>query len=97
MKDILMFMMQSCPHCKLAFRFQDELLAEHPEWKDIPLKMIDEREEAALADSYDYYYVPTYFVDGVKIHEGHAEKEDVEKVFRAAVGETVEADSHTAL
>lgn len=87
MKEILLFMMESCPHCKLARRFQDELLAEHPEWKDIPFKMVDERVEKALADSYDYYYVPTYYVDGVKVHEGHAEREDVERVFRIAMGE----------
>ena len=84
MKDILLFYLPGCPHCKLALRFQEELLAEHPEWKDIPFKMVDEAKEAALADTYDYYYVPTYYVDGKKVHEGHAEKHDVEKVFRLA-------------
>lgn len=85
MKEILLFKLASCPHCKLALKLMEELTAEHPEWKDVPVKIVDEREEAALADSYDYYYVPTYYVDGVKVHEGHAEKEDVEKVYRAAV------------
>lgn len=28
-----------------------------------------------------------YYVDGVKVHEGHAERADVEAVFRAAAGE----------
>ena len=46
--------------------------------------MVDESREAALADTYDYYYVPTYYVGGKKVHEGHAEKCDVEKVFRLA-------------
>ena len=50
--------------------------------------MVDERREAALADSYDYYYVPSYYVNGKKLHEGHAEKADVEAVYRAALGET---------
>ena len=68
MKDILLFYLPGCPHCKLALRFQEELLAEHPAWKDIPFKMVDESREAALADT----------------HEGHAEKPDVEKVFRLA-------------
>lgn len=85
MKDILMFKLASCPHCKLALRFMDELTAEHPAWKDVPLRIVDEREEAALAGSYDYYYVPAYYVDGVKVHEGHAERDDVERVFRAAL------------
>ena len=89
MKEILMFKLAGCPHCKLALALQEALLAERPEWREIPLRIVDEREEKALADSYDYYYVPCYYVDGVKVHEGHAEKEDVERVFRTAAGEPV--------
>ena len=84
MKDILMFILPNCPHCKLALRCQEELLAEHPQWKAIPIRIVDERKEAAFADAHDYYYVPTWYVDGVKVFEGHAEKEDVEKVLRQA-------------
>ena len=85
MKDILLFYLPGCPHCKLALRLQEELLAEHPEWRDIPFQKVDESRAPALADAYDYYYVPTYYVDGRKVHEGHAERADVEKVFRLAV------------
>ena len=85
MSEILMFTLKGCPHCRLALQFQDQLLEEHPEWRDIPLRIVDERQEKALADSYDYYYVPCYYVDGKKIHEGHAEREDVEQVFRTAM------------
>lgn len=48
--------------------------------------MVDEAAEPAYADTFDYYYVPCYYVDGVKVHEGHAERADVEAVFRAAAG-----------
>lgn len=89
MKEILIFKLKGCPHCKLALALQEELLAEHPEWREIPLRIVDEREEKAFADGYDYFYVPCYYVDGVKVHEGHAEKDDVEKVFRVAAGEAV--------
>lgn len=85
MKEILLFQLKGCPHCRLALKLQEALLEEHPEWRDIPLRIIDERKEKALADRYDYYYVPCYYVDGVKVHEGHAEREDIEKVFQAAV------------
>lgn len=85
MKEILLFKLKGCPHCRLALKLQEQLLEEHPEWRDIPLRVIDEREEKALADQYDYYYVPCYYVDGVKVHEGHAEREDIEKVFQAAL------------
>lgn len=87
MKEILMFTMAGCPHCKLALQYQEELLASHPEWEEVPLRIVDETVERALADQYDYYYVPTYFVDGEKVQEGHAEREDVERVFLRAVGE----------
>ena len=42
MKDVLLFKLTYCPHCRLALRFQEELLAEHPEWRDIPVRVIDE-------------------------------------------------------
>ena len=40
------------------------------------------RQSAALAEQYDYYYVPSYFVGKDKLFEGHAEKSDVEAVFK---------------
>lgn len=91
MKEVILFKLAGCPHCKLALRLQEELFAAHPAWRDVPLRVVDEAEETALADSYDYFYVPTYYVDGVKVHEGHAEREDVEKVFRTAAEDGVRA------
>lgn len=87
MKDVLLFKLAGCPHCKLALKMQEALFQEHPEWREIPLKIVDEAEEAELANSFDYYYVPTYYVNGKKVHEGHAEREDVERVFRLAAEE----------
>ena len=84
MKEILMFILPDCPHCVLALRFQNELLEEHPEWRAIPLRIVDERREAAFADAHDYWYVPTWYVGEKKVFEGHAEKPDVERVFRLA-------------
>ena len=85
MKELTMFMLPNCPHCKLALKFAEELIAENPEYGKIPVKMIDENKESALADKYDYYYVPSYFIGDTKLFEGHAEKADVEKVFKAAL------------
>ena len=91
MKDVILFKLTYCPHCKLALRLQEELFQAHPEWRDIPLQMIDEAEEPELANSYDYYYVPTYDVGGEKVHEGHAEREDIERVFCLAAEEPAAA------
>lgn len=82
MKELTLFMLPKCPHCKLAFKFQEELMAENPEYQNIKINMIDESVETELANSYDYYYVPCYFVGKEKLFEGHAEKADVEAVFK---------------
>ena len=87
MKEILMFILPGCPHCRLALRDQERLLEEHPEWRDIPLRIVDESREAAFADAHDYYFVPTWYVDGEKVFEGHAEAEDVARVWKLAAGE----------
>lgn len=84
MKPIKMFMMKTCPYCRRAFGWMDEVKAEHPEYEALDITMIDEREEPETANQYDYYYVPTYYVDGLKVHEGAATKEIVEQVFAQA-------------
>lgn len=85
MKEILLFVMKGCPHCARALKLQEELLAEHPQWQEIPLRVVDERQEKALADAYDYYYVPCYYVGDEKLHEGRAGREDIERVFQTAL------------
>lgn len=85
MKEIKLFMFEGCPHCALARKCIGELLASHPEYKKVPFEMIDEHVHPEIADKFDYYYVPTFYVGGKKIHEGHAEMADVERVFKAAL------------
>ena len=86
MKEILMFVQDGCPHCKRALKWNEVLTEKfHPEWKNVPICMVDENVEKEYAESFDYYYVPTYYVDGVKIHEGPVTQQDVEKVFAAAL------------
>ena len=83
MKDITMFMFDECPHCQLADKFIRELQQEE-QYKDLVINRINEKKQPEVADQYDYWYVPTFYVDGEKVHEGHAEKEDVRKVFDKA-------------
>lgn len=84
MKPILMFMMKTCPHCQRAFAWMDEVKQEHPEYAGIEVTMVDEREQPQLAGKYDYYYVPTFYIEGQKVHEGVASKEIIEHVFADA-------------
>ena len=87
MKPVKLFYLKNCPFCRKALRYIDEVKAAHPELAAVDIELIEESEQPAVADGYDYYYVPTFYVDGVKVHEGHAERADVEAVFRAAAGE----------
>ena len=68
----------------MANKFMKKVFKENPEYKDVPLRIVDENVEKAFVNQYDYYYVPTYFVDGKKVHEGVPTKEIVEAVFKSA-------------
>jgi glutaredoxin len=81
-----MFTMASCPYCQKAHRYMRELFEKRPEYKDIELTVVDETQQPEIANKYDYYFVPTYYVEDVKVHEGAASPEDVEYVFRTAYG-----------
>lgn len=81
-----MFTMAGCPYCVMARRWMRELLEEHPEYHDIEIKIVDELLHPKYADKFDYYHVPTYYVDGVKVHEGVPTKEIIEKVYKEAYG-----------
>jgi len=86
MKKITLFTMKSCPYCKAALRFMDDLFAENPQYKSLEIENIDEREHPQIAAAYDYYYVPTYYVGDEKLHEGAASLDKVRRVFDAALG-----------
>jgi len=85
MKKILMFKMTGCPHCARAFRDMETLFNEKPAYRDIPLEIVDEVENPDYANQFDYYYVPTYYVDGKKMAEGVLSKEDIRAVFESAL------------
>ena len=52
---------------------------------DIDITSYADLFDSALADSLDYYYVPTFCVNGQKIHEGVPTKEKIRAVYEAAL------------
>lgn len=84
MKPVTLFKMTSCPHCQRAFAWMEEVFQQNPEYRNVPLTVVDEVEEPELADTYDYYYVPTYYIGDEKVHEGVASLDIVRKVFADA-------------
>ena len=63
----------------------DELYAENDAYKALEIEKIDELVHPDIAEKYDYYYVPTYFVGDKKQHEGAASLEKIRRVFDLAI------------
>ena len=68
MKKLTIFYLEGCPYCAAARRALKEL-SEEPVSVTAEIEWIDERAEAALADRYDYYYVPAVFDGERKLYE----------------------------
>lgn len=85
MKKIILFMIPSCPYCKKAIAAKEKLCEENNAYRQIEFETIDEQANPALADRYDYFYVPCFYVGGEKVHEGAADEADVRAVLDAAL------------
>lgn len=84
MKSVTMFVLEACPYCREALVWMEELQKEEPKYSDLEIIKIDERRQSKIANLYDYYYVPCYYVDGRKVHEGAATKAIVKEVLENA-------------
>lgn len=84
-KRVKMMMLDTCPHCAHAIELINELKKEHPEYNEVEIETIEENREAGKTQGYDYWYVPTFFVDDVKMHEGVPTKDKIERVFIEAL------------
>lgn len=85
MKKITYFYLENCPHCKKANKILDTLLSQ-PQYAGIEIEYIEERKQADIANSYDYYYVPCFYIGKEKLHEGAVSEEDIKKVLNKALG-----------
>ena len=47
------------------------LLQEHPDFRETPITWIEESEQPILADSYDYWRVPSIFMGDEKLFEAN--------------------------
>ena len=85
MKPVIMFVTEWCPYCKKALAWMETIKTQNPEYTGIDIKIIDEELKPDIAKQYNYYYVPTYYVDGVKVHEGVASKNIIHGIFEKAL------------
>lgn len=75
MKELKIFILENCPFCKRALAYLEQY-----DLKDVKVKLIDERKESAIANEYDYYFVPSFFLNEEKIHEGAIDEEGMRKL-----------------
>jgi thioredoxin 1 len=88
MGTIIILVTSWCPYCRRALSWIDELKKDNPEYSKVEIKIIDEETEPEAARKYDYYYVPTFYVDDEKIYEGVPSREIVRTVFEKALNKT---------
>ena len=85
MKPIKLFYLENCRFFKKAFQYIKDLQEEHPELRAVEIETIEESKEPEVANQYDYYYVPTFYINEVKEHEAGIFKNEVEALLRKAL------------
>ena len=85
MKKIKLFYQERGPFCIRAFKYINELKEENSEYNKIELERIDELIYPDIADKFDYYYVPTFYLNGEKVHEGGIKKDEVKAILDKAL------------
>lgn len=80
------FILENCPYCKRARGYIKQLKEEDERYQKIDIEYIDEAKEEELANSYDYYYVPSFFDGDRKLHEGAINKDEVKQLFDEYLG-----------
>ena len=69
MKKLKIFIQKQCPYCRAALQYLAKL-QEAPRYQAIEVELVDELQEKEYANSYDYFYVPSFYYQETKIHEG---------------------------
>lgn len=91
MKYVMMFYREDCGYCDMARRALVELRDELPGLDLTRIQMVEETLEPDFADQFDYYAVPTFYLDGEKLFEAHIGmryedmKREVRRVIEAAL------------
>ncbi len=85
MKKITLFIQPRCPFCVKALKYIESAKAQYPELRDIEIEIHDELLEPDYADQFDYYYVPTFYLGGEKLHEGGIYADEVVELLRKAL------------
>ena len=85
MRSLQIFYQKDCPHCQKAFKFIEELKEEKDIYRLIEPRLVEETLEVDYAEMFDYFLVPTFYIDELKVHEGVVSKEQMQKILDATL------------
>ena len=91
MKKITAFYLEGCPYCRQAREALKELMNKNENYSKVSLDWIEENQHPEISEKFDYYYVPSMFIDGKKIYEAHRGesfdecKENIKRVLETAI------------
>ena len=71
MKEIKAFVISMCPYCAGSKRAYKELIQEDSKYQYVEIQWINEAQHPEIAEKYDYYYCPAFFIDDEKAFEAH--------------------------
>lgn len=86
MKKVTLFVQHQCPFCKMALKYISEWQHTDAKYNDIHFEIVDELVEVERADSFDYYYVPTFYLGEKKLHEGGIYKDEIKVLMDEVLG-----------
>lgn len=79
MNKLKIFYLDTCPYCRKAKDAIKELRLENPSFENVKIEWIEETIHPEIADQYDYYRVPSIFLDDKKLYECNP-KDDYEEI-----------------
>ncbi|MBR2208764.1 MAG: thioredoxin family protein [Synergistaceae bacterium] len=91
MKKITAFYLEGCPYCRQAREALKELMNKNENYSKVSLDWIEENQHPEISEKFDYYYVPSMFIENKKIYEAHRGesfdecKENIKRVLETAI------------
>ena len=86
MSKLVYYKWTYCPYCQQADSWIKELMDENPKYRDIEFDVRDENTGDFNDPGFEHEYVPSFFLNGKKLHDGAATRDKIRAVLDAAVG-----------
>lgn len=69
MNQLTILYLSHCPYCLSMKKAISELTEKNPSYRNVQITWIEESQQPALSNQYDYWYVPSIFAGDKKLFE----------------------------